>query len=829
MPRITTVQAAHTYGVLDPHTIERRDTKFVGSSLSDGDNIVMLPQGGYTDRGGSTDAGRVRRALSAIAVTSGMITLPNGGTAADLLDPDETITTSAASTTRFVVAEVDFGAPTAVTMIDVGGIFIATTGADNALIAEYWTGSAWAAFGAPAKITLSALTRRIAVGAPGTANITANRFRIAIDATTAAGAVTLGSLEFKAESATLSDAIERDYAPEQGSPHTYVVTAGNIDVYEGTAWRAAIDFPASEAIIREIKFETKFDTILAFHVDLRPQQILRLGVSTEWACDAIAFINIPRADYGEIYANGVTAVQEIYTYDITLDEKFDLLLEGETTVAITNHVGDGLATAAEIKAALEGLPNVGPGLTVTPVPDATNRAWKVEFTGDDNKDRPWLVMSGTALEDNGYVRVRNQTKGKAGGEDIISDLRGWPAFGRFAQQRLVMGGLKARPNGILCSVTGDPFDLNTELAIATAAFSYDLDGTLNNGLRDMVVARTLVFFGDKQVVYLKTPKLSATEVPEFGVSDAPGIKRAVPTVSSDNALFYVQEGGTTLRQLNYTELEQNYVGDNASVLSAFLIRDPVDMTRRRGSSGIDSDLIIMANAAGTMTALTMMRTQEVSGFAPWSTDGQVRSVCTDDANVTWWLVQRSINGVAQIRRERMEADKLLDEAREFTFMTETHVIGGLSDFNGRTVWAVANDRVFGPYVVSGGTIDIGADHATLAVRVGTWRAPSATDPAVSVEEETRARQARLKRVNRARISILGTTSLAIAANGAPAVDLPLRSNQDTILDEGPLARPVTGYAEAEGMHGFTDHGRLTVTQLHPGPLTVRSVTKNIVV
>src|SRR5690606_38943982 len=81
---------------------------------------------------------------------------------------------------------------------------------------------------------------------------------------------------------------------------------------------------------------------------------------------------------------------------------------------------------------------------------------------------------------------------------------------------------------------------------------------------------------------------------------------------------------------------------------------------------------------------------------------------------------------------------------------------------------------------------------------------------------------------RAEISVIRTSSLAIAANGGAAVDVPMFRNDEIVLPFAPLATPFTGKAEAEGMHGFTDHGRLTVTQLYPGSLTVRSVTKNVV-
>ena len=114
------------------------------------------------------------------------------------------------------------------------------------------------------------------------------------------------------------------------------------------------------------------------------------------------------------------------------------------------------------------------------------------------------------------------------------------------------------------------------------------------------------------------------------------------------------------------------------------------------------------------------------------------------------------------------------------------------------------------------------------VRVGTWLPTTATDQPVRKEQETNQREARLKRVVRAKLSVVDTTSLAIACNGAAPFDMPLASNDETILDRAPLDAPFTGLCEAEGMHGFTDAATLTVTQLRPGFLTVRSVTKDVV-
>lgn len=822
MTKVTTVQAAHTYGVLDPHMIERRDTKFVGGSLSDGRNIIIMPQGGYTDRGGSTDLGRVRRQLNGRPVTAGMVTMPNGGSAAAIIDgsADQTITVTGSN--RSVLFEVDFGAPTIVHFIDIARISVAGQGAGGALIAEYWNGSVWLPFGGALLLTTSRRSRRFASGQPGHVGHTANRFRVSIDGTIATGPANLGAIAFWAETTTASDGICRRYSTDANGNYRFIITDRNVDVYEGMSWRAAIALPAAEAIVRHLKLEPRFDTVLVWHVDLMPQRIERMGSAGEWSCAPAVFENIPLVDYGGTYTNGVTEVQQIELYEVPVGGTFDLTAEGQSTTAILRDTTQA-ATAANIKAALEALPNVSPGLTVTAIADTV---FDVLFSGAGNANRDWLTMVGTALTGDSYVRVRTLVEGRKGGEPIMSSTRGWPAVGRFAQQRLIMAGLKSRPNEMVCSVSGDPYDLNTELGSAISAFVYEIDGMEDNRIRDIILSRVLIFPGSERTAYLRNNTLSASEAPQFGQSDAPGIKAGTPAVSSDNAIFYIQEGGQTLRQMSYTEIEQNYQAENASVLSAHLIRDPVDMVRRRATGAVDSDLIIMANGDGTATAFTVMRSQEVSGFAPWETDGQYVSFCVDHQNVLWALVRRLDTGTLTLRQERMDPDKLLDEAVEFTYAEPTTTIGSIARFNGRTVWVIGNESVYGPFEVSAGSLEL--PEAVTAARVGTWIAPLATDPDVSLEEETRSRHARLKRVNRAVISILETTSLAIRVNDGETVSLPLRTNDDTFLDEGPLARPVSGRIEAEGMHGFTDHGRLTVTQEFPGALTVRSVTKNIV-
>lgn len=820
MPRFTRVQSAHTYGVLDPLVIERRDTKFVDASLSDAVNVIMLPQGGYTDRGGTDDYGRVRRKLTARTWTEGQATLPNGGTAAGLL-AGAVQTTSAVTGTRHVLTEIDFGVATSVAFIDIGKVSVATTGADAGLVAEYWTGSAWETFGAPLLVTTAPRSRRFG---GDMSTVTATKFRVSIDATAgAAGTASFSSLALWGESATLSAARLGRYHYRANEVHQFVLSDLNIDVFQNGVWVAAVALPAPEEILADIKFEFGYDTILCFHQDMEPQRVTRLGAAGEWSCEPIIFENMPLVDYGGTYVNGVNEVQKLQLFGYAGGETMQLVIEGKTTSAITVSA-DPATTADNIKAALEALPNVETGVTVT---SAGAGGFDIEFSGAGNAGRDWLEMTALSPTPGTFVSITTTTEGKVPGEPVMSAARGWPAVGRLAQKRLVMAGFKSKPNSVLASVTGQPFDLNTQLDVATAAFLYDIGENEANVIRDIFLSRTLIFFGSAQHAWLKNNVLSAEDLPEFGFSDAPGIDGSIRPVATNSAIFYVQAGGNTLQMLAYTELEQNYVGDNASVLSANLIRQPMDMTRRRSTDKIDADLLAIVNGNGGITVLTLMRSQEVSGYAPWRTDGEFVAVQADQNNDLWMLVKRTSDGVADLRLEKLEPDELLDEAEVRELAAPTATIDNLERFNGRQVWAIAGDEAHGPVTVMAGEAEFD-QQLSGSVRIGSWTPAFATDPQVYLEQETARRQARLKRINRVQLSLFNTTSVAIRANGDEARNLSMINNDALILGQGPLARPFTGTVEAEGMHGFTAEGQMTVTQTFPGKLTVRRASKDIV-
>lgn len=829
MARVLTHQAAHTYGVLDPLMIERRDTKFVPGSLADALNVIMLPQGGYRDRGGTTHIKLCRRVLEAEAVTAGLITAPNGGTIANAIDDDEAtlFTTAAVNADPFVVMEVDFGSAKTIAAIDTH--FKSAAARDDCVKWQYFDGAAWQDFAPAVDIRATGFRRRRFAREPEAAAITRQQWRLVITGGAGPGAIDVGEIAFWRESATLSLARARRYNYSVDRYYTLVITSGNIDIYRReagvTSWLAACKIEAQSAMVPEVKHLPSDDTVLFFHQDMPPQFILRQGADDEWQWGRRSFEHIPLSDLGGVYTNGINEVQVVHLYGIGTGNQFDLQLEGETTTPITI---DGTAsnTATAIKNALEALPNVDAGLTVT---DRSASEFEVEFSGDENAGRRWLEMTGRSITDlNGVVVVRTETRGKAPGEPIMSETAGWPAVGRFLQQRLILAGFRSRPKSWLMSTTGHPFNLDSERIGADAGRVFDLDDDDTNIIRDIHISSRIMFFLDGSVWSMPQDALSAENVPRLIKSDAPGIIREVRPISLDNAMFYVQRGGKALRGTVYSELEQNFIADNASVLSAFLMRaGPRDAALRRAVSGNDADLLLIPTNDGRLLTITMMRTQDVSGFAPHATEGEFHSVSVDAAEDVWFIAEREINADTRYALELMEADKLLDGAIEIVPGAPTSTLTGLDQFEGQTMHVIGDGDWLGSYEVTGGEIDLGTKQVEELARVGHWPVPTATDTPYYPQEEAGRPLSRKKRVFAADISLLDTTSLAIAANGGPAQNVPLLDADVSPMDTPLSELPFTGRRRVENLLGFTETAQLTLTQLFPGRLTVRSVTKEI--
>src|SRR5687767_430302 len=114
------LQNAVSKGELDPLLYDRTDLKHYYNALKTALNLEMLPQGGFRRRAGQAAISRLRRRLDPILLSAGMLTAPEGGTVANLLDGSSAtaLTSGAVDSDAFTILEVDLGAPKAVAAVD---------------------------------------------------------------------------------------------------------------------------------------------------------------------------------------------------------------------------------------------------------------------------------------------------------------------------------------------------------------------------------------------------------------------------------------------------------------------------------------------------------------------------------------------------------------------------------------------------------------------------------------------------------------------------------------------------------------------------------------
>ena len=229
-------------------------------------------------------------------------------------------------------------------------------------------------------------------------------------------------------------------------------------------------------------------------------------------------------------------------------------------------------------------------------------------------------------------------------------------------------------------------------------------------------------------------------------------------------------------------------------------------------------MLAVVDEQGRMRAGFLLREQDVTGFGRFTSGaGLFRAVSVNARNEMSVITER--NGSR--RFERFEKGLLLDAARTFSFGSPQLEITGLEHLEGLDAWVLGDGDVYGPFTVNGAKVTL--DVAVQSGEVGLFSPPVAETlpPPRDIAAHTVLR--RKARIHSVWISVVDSTSLAVSVNGRPAVDVPLR-DYDEDLEKPELEDGFTGPVELRGLTGFADEPTVTITQLRPGRLSVRSIT-----
>lgn len=377
-----------------------------------------------------------------------------------------------------------------------------------------------------------------------------------------------------------------------------------------------------------ISWTQSLDTLVVFHEEFAPRQIQRTGSHTSWAIGLYELRNVPkRAFPGTTYVNGVDEVQELdFTFpgsggNWATGDIFKLILEDEETDNIRLETLEA-TNAANIQAALRALPNTSAtGITVA---FSGGTSYTVTFGGDDGQ-RPWGALGFRVLASaqTPSLSVVVITPGEYPGEDVWSNLRGWPRCGVFFQGRLWMAGSYSLPNTVWASRAGDPNDFNSGRTSVDYGFEATTDTDDVPAFLAIYAGRHLQLFSTAGEFYIPASEREAVTAENIALrrTTSRGMKPGTLVHEVDGGTIFVQRLGNTLREFIYADAEVAYQANSISLLSSHLMRNPIGNTMRRSTDTDNADMLYFANEDGTMTTFCTLRTQEVNAFTLWNTDG----------------------------------------------------------------------------------------------------------------------------------------------------------------------------------------------------------------
>ena len=607
------------------------------------------------------------------------------------------------------------------------------------------------------------------------------------------------------------------------------------------------------AMLDELNYTQAVDTIVICHEDLQTKRLVR-NSDTNWTWEDLPLVNIPQYAYEfdehlpqftitpSAVTGNVTITASAATTDtgsaqagsistITLKAATSFTTNDQPAgmfVVITSGTGSGQTRHVESYVASTKIATVYPNWTTAPdatsnykvVPFATTtvgeylqvvsgfgRARYVEYISDT----VMKAVTSVPFFDTSAI-ASTKWRSEHGYEASWSSARGWPRSATFHQGRLYFGGSKSRTNVIWGSRVINYFDFDPGTGLADEGLEATLNTDQYNAIVNVASGSDLRIFttgGEFIIANSNNGPITPSTLlvrPQTRL----GTKAGVPIQDLNGASVFIQRSGRSINAFQYTDTTASYSIQPLSVLSSHLVKDPVDLAVRRGTSTDETDTLYVVNGEdGTMTVYSILSSQGVIAASEFTTG----STGTDDflavgveIDRVFVIVKRTVNASTKYYLERFSSDVLVDSAK----------IG----VSGATV-AMEHLRNTTVKVLRDGSVEVDKVVPNTAPYQITFTTPATTSYQVGlgfdVEIRTMPQEPNLptgtslgvkKRI--LRVDALVKDSQSMAINGTTV--------SFTSYGTTPMDAPVplvTGLKTVHGILGYTETGQISVTQPYP--------------
>ncbi len=251
-----------------------------------------------------------------------------------------------------------------------------------------------------------------------------------------------------------------------------------------------------------------------------------------------------------------------------------------------------------------------------------------------------------------------------------NSANGYPGTVVYYQQRLFFAASTAYPQTVWGSRTGDYKDFGKSNPTQDDdRIIYTYAGRQVNEIRHLIDVGSLVALtsGGEFVVTGDQNKTLTPSSFSFSSQGSNGASN-VPPIAVANIALFIQEKGSTVRDLAYSFDVDGYQGNDLTILANHLFQK---------RSIVDWCFTIVPYSAawavrddGVLLALTYLREQQVFAWAPQPTDGKFESACSiseGGEDAVYFVVNRTVNG-QQVRYIERLASRLFTETEDAFFV-----------------------------------------------------------------------------------------------------------------------------------------------------------------
>jgi len=594
--------------------------------------------------------------------------------------------------------------------------------------------------------------------------------------------------------AATSDAISGQYnikpfVYQEGISYVLVFTDELLKIYKKSTNTlvATIVAPWVAADVANIKVTQTFNQMIIVHPDYQPYDLKRGANDATWTLAAITFKVFPAYNFKNNF-DAITFTLGSAAYGATTT------LTSSSALFSADYVG-GIFIAQGAGDDFEVQPGVA---RIT----AFNSSTSVNVTIIS-------AFSGTT-----YLGVNSFL-----GEPAWSDTFGWPQTCAFYEGRLWFGGAKSLPETMFGSASNDYYNFDIGTGEADDAIQVTLATSSINVIKGLVSSEVLqIFTGSGAFI---PPQLDESPLTPNNISirrqPSNGITEVDPVIL-DNRTIYVAKGGK--RVLGFTPVTDNgvrYSSPDVGIISAHLIRNPIDMAVLQNSDRDDASYLFLVNGDGTLAVYQSLDEQNVSAWSLQDTDGLFKRVTAVEDTI-YAIIERTINGETVTYLEYFTFDVYTDSAKKVTFGSPTTIITGLEHLEGEEVRVRADGFVLANRIVVDGQITI--ERASINVEVGLNWIPLIETIPVDVPLPQGPSTYLLKRVVRYFIDFYQSLGIYVDGTLIPYLDF-----GDMVLDQPPQvqSRIYEFKKIGDDGKGWQRRQTCTITQQDPLDMTILGV------